>query len=195
MPTGPGNGRAAEPITALPFRSSVDTDGEVRRVLGKLEASGNDLPVSRMLANSPGCFRPFVLLSDALLHKSAVPSFIRETVILHLAARLGVRYEWGEHVPMAEDAGVTEEMRSALAQPASANDAALTEEQRTAVRLCDQVLARTLSDAGWEEACRWWGAQGALEFAMVVGFWGGFVPAVIGTVERQGLVPRGRVGG
>jgi alkylhydroperoxidase family enzyme len=181
-----------EGVTPLRFRSSADTEGEVRRVLGKLEATGHDLPISRLLANAPAAFRPFVLLSDALLNRSILDPLVRETVILHLAARLGVRYEWGEHVPMSEDAGVTEQMRSALAAPASGDMSALTDQQRAAVRIADQILARTLTDAGWEEACSLWGAQGALELTMAVGFWGGFIPAVIGVVERQGLVARGR---
>jgi hypothetical protein len=186
------DGQRDDSATALSFRTSADTSGEVSRVLGKLEASGNDLPINQLLANATGSFRPFVLLSDALIRKAALPPFIRETVVLHLAARLGVRYEWGEHIPMSEDAGVTEQMRAALSAPASGDLSVLTEDQRAAVRLADEILARTLSDADWREACSRWGREAALDLAIAVGFWGGMVPTVIGVIERHGLVPLGR---
>ena len=44
---------------AVKPRSSSDTEGEVQRVLGKLESGGNDIKIMRLMANSPNAFYGF----------------------------------------------------------------------------------------------------------------------------------------
>src|ERR1700683_3070148 len=94
-----------DPIVPLAPRTTEDTTGEVQRVLGKLDAGGWNKRILRIVANSETAFRPFVLLSTSLLSSRFLPRQVQEVVILYLANRRQVDYEWLEHVPMAMSAG------------------------------------------------------------------------------------------
>jgi alkylhydroperoxidase family enzyme len=175
-----------DPTLDLRQRTSDDTAGDVKRVLGKLEGSGQNLKILRILANSQHAFRPFVLLSNALMNQAELPPGEREVVILHLAARLGVSYEWKEHVPMSAVAGVTDEQRRVL-ETASLDDLSLfTGTQRLALEVADEVVEnKHLSPATWERAKESFGEEGALELLLTIGWWGAFVPTVIQAIGLQ----------
>jgi len=164
---------------SLPRRTAADTDGDVARVLGKLEASGQDLLILRLLANSPNAFRPFVLFADALLNRAALPRSVMEVVILWLAQHHRAPYEWEEHEPMALRAGLRPAQIDALrtgALPADLFD----DGDRLAVD-----VARALTERGdvppelWSAAVERWGDAAALDLVLTVGWWGGLVLSVV----------------
>jgi alkylhydroperoxidase/carboxymuconolactone decarboxylase family protein YurZ len=162
------------------FRSSATTEGETARVLGKLEQSGRDIPIIRVVANWPGGFRPFVLMADALLTKSMLSPRMREFVVLHLAARQGLDYEWNEHVAISAAAGVSEHQRAELsggALPAAGED--FTAADVAAMAFADRLLQEAPVTAGdWDAACDALGEDAAREIVFAVAWWGGFVPVV-----------------
>jgi alkylhydroperoxidase family enzyme len=163
----------------LPWRSSATTDGDVQRVLGKLEASGKDIPIVRLVANWEQGFRPFVLMADALLARGRLAPATREVVVLRIAATLGLQYEWDEHVPMSERAGVTIDQREAMHRKLPPSEDVFDDEQRLALKVVDVVLAQGPPSADlWGEACAHLGEQAALELVFAVAWWGGFVPVV-----------------
>jgi 4-carboxymuconolactone decarboxylase len=172
------------PGPLLQPRSSTDTEGDVQRVLGKLETRGTNLTVVRMIANSANAFRPFVLFSDGLMSRSTLPADVREVVILHLAVRLDNSYEWYEHESMSAAAGVTDEQREAvrrgdIAPPLFSEDAVF------AVRVADVMLERRgLPQGLWERAITTWGPDAAVDLVLAVGWWGGLVPLAL---EALGL--------
>lgn len=169
-----------EPSIPLPLRSSADTDGEVSRVLAKLEASNSDKKLYRVLANSPTLFRPFVLLTGGLVANTELPPDVREVVVLHLAARNGVGYEWAEHVIMSRDAGITDEQRTTIQTGGPLDDALFTDDQRLGVRIAEQMIHRPpIEPADWEHAVAAWGVPGAMHLLLAVGCWGGLVPTII----------------
>ena len=172
-------GMITGPNAVVP-RSSSDTDGEVQRVLGKLEAGGNDIKIMRLMANSPNAFRPFLLMSISLMERSALPPIDREVAILRLAALLDVDYEWREHVPMSAKAGVSDEQREAIREGRTDDPDLFTPPQRLVMKIAETALnERALPTALWDEACATWGKEGALDAILVTGWWGGFVPTVI----------------
>jgi alkylhydroperoxidase/carboxymuconolactone decarboxylase family protein YurZ len=168
-------------------QSSQTTEGDTRRVLAKLESSGKDIALVRLVANWPAGFRPFVLMSDALLFKGELTAVTREVVILYIATARRLEYEWDEHVAISARAGVTDEQRSALraspGQMPSADDATFTAEQLVAI-----AFVRDLLESGegigptWEVACEELGKEAALELVFVVAWWAGFVPVLTDTL-------------
>ena len=179
-------GSLPDPRLELPLRSSADTDGEVRRVLSKLEAAGQDLKINRLLANSSATFRPYLLLASALMTKSALPPLERETVILHLAARRNVAYEWAEHVPMSKRAGVTERQREVLALGTLRDELVFSSSQWLVLRATDEIMrTQTLAPASWDEVTAQWGVEGGLDLVLTIAFWGGYVPLIIEAVGLQ----------
>lgn len=179
---------AAQPVP-LPVRTAADTEGEVHRVLTKLDAAGAHQRLLRLLANSATGFRPFVLLTSGLLNSPRLPRTVQEVVILHLAARLGIAYEWWEHVPMAVSAGVPEELVERIwsGGGVSATDPVFGDGERVAVRFADRVLdGAGVGGELWDAAAALWGDEGALDLLMTVGVWGAMVPTV---VTGLGLTP------
>ena len=169
----------------LAFRSSADTTGDVQRVLSKLEESGRDLPITRLVANWQTGFRPFILMADALLVKGVLPPITREMVVLHIAAVQGLEYEWHEHERMAIGAGVDAEQIAALSTPELPTGDHFDASQLAALTLVDQVLRAHQPEPGtWDEVCGLLGQDAALELVFAVAWWGGFVPVAV-----RGLFP------
>ena len=177
-----------DPLIPVPQRTSADTEGRVSELLAKLEASGSALKVVRMMANSPGAFRPFVLMADALLNRSRLPARERELVILDLAARRGVRYEWSEHVPMSRAAGVTDAERDRLADGRLDDLSSFSPREQVALRTARAIVSGPLTPAQWREATDAFGDEGATDLLLSVGWWGAFIPLI---VEATGLVEPG----
>jgi alkylhydroperoxidase family enzyme len=175
-----------DPTLDVPLRTSADTDGEVQRVLSKLELTGHDLKINRILANSTAGFRPYMMLASALLNKSGLPAAEREIVILHLAARRDVSYEWAEHVPMSESAGVTELQRDVLKSGSSMDLSVFSPSQMLALRVADEIIDnKAVALETWEEMKSQWGVESGLDLILTVAFWGGFVPTVIEAIGLQ----------
>jgi len=163
----------------LPRRSAADLAGDAQRVMGKLEATGQDLTILRLIANAPHSFRPYILLSDALLNRATLPAEVREIVILWMAQRRGVEYERLEHLPMAARAGLTEEQLVRLE-----TDDVTADAFSDAARLAVDIAAHLLDGDGipadlWSRATSSWGDDGALDLLFTVSWWGGFVPLLI----------------
>jgi alkylhydroperoxidase/carboxymuconolactone decarboxylase family protein YurZ len=168
------------PIELLTSRTA---GGDAARLLGKLEANGKAIPIIRAVANWDAGFRPFVLMADALLSKGVLPPRRREVLVLHIAARLGLVYEWREHVAISASAGVTEAERAALAdgEVPSVGDlgGAFDATDVAALRFAGALLdGGELAPAAWDDACTALGADGAREIVFAVAWWGGFVPVV-----------------
>jgi alkylhydroperoxidase family enzyme len=164
------------------LRTSADSDGDVQRVLAKLEEKGLANIITRLMANSPTAFRPFVLMASALMGAGALPGPDREAVILDLASRAKLDYEWFEHVPVARREGFSDEQVRALeaGDPLSDEHHLFTASQLLGIR-----IARTLVDGqalpveDWEAARSTWGLEGAFDLLLSVAWWGGYVPTVI----------------
>ena len=165
---------------SLRARTVGDTTGDVQKLLGRLQESGNALRVVRLLANSDNAFKPFVLMSTALMAKSTLPAADREAVILYLAARRHVQYEWEEHIPMSAAAGITDDQRDLLSAGTVPPSDPFSESQILAIEVAHEVVEnKQLSADRWSAAVERWGEPGALDLILVIGWWGGFVPTVI----------------
>lgn len=172
-----------EPAIPVALLSSGDTDGEVSRVLAKLEATKNARKLYRVLANSPVLFRPFVLLTGGLVTNEELPPDVREVVVRHLAGRADVAYEWAEHVPISRSAGVSDEQRDVIGAGGDLAAPLFSDEHRLAVRIADQIVHRPPIDpADWERAIEAWSVAGAMHLLLAVACWGALVPTIIEAV-------------
>jgi alkylhydroperoxidase family enzyme len=170
---------AEESDYRLPRRSSRDTEDRVQGILAKFEATSNDLTIMRMLANAPTAFRPFVLLSDALISHGTVPADVRETAILQCAVLTGSAYEWEQHVPLAAASGISADAIRAI-RTGNIDQAPLTPEQQLAAQIADHLVRDgQLPDEPWREAVLVWGNRGAAELLLIVAIWGGLIPIVL----------------
>lgn len=170
------------------FRSSKDTAGKTQQIMGKLEESGNINDMIRLLANSPNGFRPFVMMSNALLTQAKLPAKVREVAVLCLARARHALYQWGEHIEMSHKVGVTAVQQQAIKDGRLDDPAIFDAGERLALRIA-AIMAQgdDLSAGNWREMERHWGIEGALDLVLTIAWWGGFVPLIINALAVQGL--------
>src|ERR1700742_4389275 len=145
--------------------SSEETEGTVNRVLSKLEESGRNLDIIAVMANRASGFRPFVTMSDALLFKGVLAPVDREVAVLLTAHLHQLGYEWKEHLPMAREAGVSDDQVRAIVEDRwRSSPDVFTAEQRLIIEVIATLVAdRRLSPALWSRACDRLGQEAALE--------------------------------
>ena len=98
-------------MALLPYADMARAPDEVREAIARMPRKLN---VFRMWANAATCFVPALRLGGAILSKQKLKSSYRELVILWTAHLESGRYEWAQHVPLAESAGCTRPQIAAL---------------------------------------------------------------------------------
>jgi 4-carboxymuconolactone decarboxylase len=170
----------------LPLRSSADSEGEAKEILGRLEADGRDLRIVRLISNWPALVRPFVLMARTLLVNGSLPPEVREVVVLYIAKRRASAYEWAEHVPMAEAAGVSSGQRDAISALRIDDEDLFSDEQRAALALVREYLdTGAVSEGSWHRVVDLWDDARALELLTCIAWWGGFVSTLIEAIGLE----------
>jgi len=169
----------------IPLRTSADTTGEVQRVLGTLEARGQNLAVMRLLANSSATFRASTLMAGGLLDRSPLPAIDREVAVLRASASARAPYVWEQHVGIARGAGVTSEQIEQLRSWSDDYMQSFTASQQLAIGVVDEILEGELSDETWRSACATWGPEAAIDMIIAVAWWGGFLAVVLRAVGLE----------
>ena len=168
---------------AIPRRTSRDTEGEVARVLGKLEASGQDLTILRMLANAPAVFRPYLKFATALIYEGALADDVREIVIMWMANARPNTYEWAEHDVISARVGVPRELIAYLATGAEL-DERFSDDQQAGVAVAKQVLETgTIDSEIFDEALERFGMEALIELILTISWWGGAVPMMLEALQ------------
>jgi len=126
----------------------------------------------------PELFRRWLGFGGALLNGS-LPGRLRELVIVRTAARFGGRYEWAQHLALAEAQGVTPAELVALSDSASAADGApaawfdvpdWSPLERAALRAVDETADDgAVSDATWQALQDALSESELLELLMLIG--------------------------
>lgn len=102
--------------------------------------------------------------------KSVLPAEIRETVILWVAQRFGVGYEWVKHVGPAQEAGVTPEFIEALHR--GEIPTTMPRAQRLAVKVANFVLDRqSIPQSMQNDLIDDIGMDGIIELVVLCGFY------------------------
>ena len=140
--------------------------------------------VFRTLAIHPRLMRSWLPFAGRLLQGSSLPARDRELVILRSAARCGSDYEWGQHVAMARDAGLSDdEIRRAAVGPDGWPpwEAAL-------VRAVDELLDdHCVTDGTWSLLAERYGPEQLLEVTMLAGHYA----MLAGALRSAGVVTEG----
>lgn len=140
-----------------------------------------DLTVFTVLSRLGGIFLPYLLFLSQILIKGRISRADKERIILRVAWRVGCVYEWGHHVHMATELGVSDDEIRSLAEPQSASwDRRL----RTLVQAADELVdRRLLSYETWDLLREQLSEDQAIEFCMLVGHY----VMVAGTINTLGV--------
>ncbi|HWX43522.1 MAG TPA: carboxymuconolactone decarboxylase family protein [Blastocatellia bacterium] len=92
----------------LPVPES-DWDQETRELLEGLRRDGRVYNIFTTLANYPRLLKRWMVFASHILLKSSLPPREREIVILRTGWVCQAEYEWAHHVPIARQAGLSQE--------------------------------------------------------------------------------------
>jgi 4-carboxymuconolactone decarboxylase len=139
------------------------------------------LNIFRTLAKHPKVFEAFGRLGGFLLSGKCLPPRERELVILRTGWRSGSVYEWGQHVVMGRQAGVTDEEITRLRTPGLAG---WPDADRPLVAFADELCqTNNVTDATWAALAARFDEQQLIELVML----GGFYRMVAGALNTLGI--------
>lgn len=98
-------------MALLPYADIASAPDEVRDAMARLPRKLN---IFRMWANAATCFVPGLRLGGAILSRQKLKPSLRELVILWTAQLEGGKYQWAQHVTIAESTGCTKAQIAAL---------------------------------------------------------------------------------
>ncbi len=124
----------------FPLVPEVSTDPVVRPVFERLRQRwGKVLNLYRILAWSPELVQSWAAFAWSMRFDLKVSRRSRELLVIRIADLLGATYEYGHHLPMAREAGVSDEQIAAL--PDWRRSALFGEEDRAVLALADDLAA------------------------------------------------------
>ena len=175
----------------LPPLAAGEWDDVLTRVLEN-SPGGTDEPMhifTTLGRADPELFRRWLGFGGALLAGS-LPGRLRELVILRTAARFGGRYEWAQHLGLAELQGVTPAELVAVSDGAGAVDTvAWPPLERAALRAVDETADEgAVSDTTWETLSEGLQESELIELLMLIGHYM-MLTTVLGSLRIQ-LEPR-----
>ena len=155
-------------MARLPYVDPATAPEQVRELLDRLPVKLN---VFRMMAHATTDFRPLVGLGSAILGRQKLSPKLRELAILRVAALSPARYEWVQHVPIAEATGATAAQIAALERGDITGDA-FDAVERAVLRFATEVVRDVrASEATFAEVARHLSAQEIVELVITVGYY------------------------
>jgi alkylhydroperoxidase family enzyme len=156
----------------LPPLAPGEWDDVLTRVLEN-SPGGTDEPMhifTTLGRADPDLFRRWLGFGGALLAGS-LPGRLRELVIMRTAARFGGRYEWAQHIALAEAQGVTSAELAALGAGASGLDVIdWAPLERAALRAVDETADEgAVADATWDALADLLRESELIELLMLIG--------------------------
>ena len=120
-------------------------------------------------AHHPGLFRRWLPFAGKLLMGGKLPAREREMVVLRTARRCGSDYEWGQHVPMGRDAGLTDDEIRSLGRLDDGLDG-WPDADRAVVQATDELLAdHRLSAGTWDALAGRFDEEQLVELCVLAG--------------------------
>ena len=142
---------------------------EQRELLTKARGHLPSVNVLDTVIRHPDLMRRWLPFFNHVLHKSTLPARDREVLILRTGRLCGAEYEWAQHVPFAERAGLTADEIRGIAAGA---DAAVWSDghDRALLRAADQLHRETtIDDATWGTLATRYGIQQLMDVVFTVG--------------------------
>jgi len=162
----------ARPRPATPRLTPLtddELDEEQQALLQPLiEFRGTALNIFRTLARHPKMARKWLSFGTQILLRNELPARERELAILRTAWNCQAVYEWGHHVEIGEEAGVTEdEVRRVTAGP---DDPGWSDRERVLLRAVDELHDdQCITDATWAEVAAIYDEHQLLDLIFLVG--------------------------
>jgi len=143
-------------------------DAETREQLSRLERDGQVFNIFATLVRHPDLLRKWTVFAGHILGKSTLPERERELAILRVGWLCRAGYEWGHHVAIGKEAGLSDsEIQRVAEGPEAAGWSAF---EAALLRGVDELHADSfISDGTWRALAAHFNNQQLLDFVFTVG--------------------------
>ncbi len=141
---------------------------ETRKLLESLRREGQVYNIFTTLSRHPKLLNRWLVFGNHVLSKSTLPAREREIAILRVGWLCRAEYEWGHHVAIGKQAGLSADDIKRVAEGADATgwdpfEAAL-------LRAVDELHANSvIGDPTWQALARRYNTEQLLDFLFTVG--------------------------
>ena len=143
-------------------------DAEAKVLLEPIAKGGRVLNMFRTLANHAALARRWMVFANHILGKSTLPVKERELVILRIGYLCQSGYEWGQHVVIARNAGMSED--EILASKSGPETPGLSPVFRLLLLATDELHADAhISDGTWQGLAEHFNQQQMMDLVFTVG--------------------------
>jgi AhpD family alkylhydroperoxidase len=151
----------------IPPIEPADRDETARTLLDGVGAVGADSNIFTTLVRHPRLFRHWLPFGGVLLLAGTLPARDREMLILRTAWNNGCDYEWGQHVRIARDAGLSDEIDLVIDGPSAAG---LAPFDATLLQAADELHGDSvISDDTWARLGERYDDRQLIEVPMLIG--------------------------
>jgi alkylhydroperoxidase family enzyme len=164
-----------------------ELDDEQRELLAGVMMPGATVNIFRTLVRHPGLFRKWMPFGGKLLN-GKMPARERELAILRVGWLCQAPYEWGQHVPIALSAGLTDDEIARI--PSGPDEPGWSLHDRSILRAADELHQQSwISDETWAHLAESYDDKQLIELVMVVGHYHlvSFALNALGVQPEEGL--------
>tara|TARA_B100000676_G_scaffold252348_1_gene257723 strand:- start:1271 stop:1834 length:564 start_codon:yes stop_codon:yes gene_type:complete len=139
-----------------------------QEIMAPMVEQGRVFNVFKTMTNHPDLMRRWLVFANHILGKSTLGVRERELIILRIGFLCQAGYEWGQHVVIAREGGMTdEEIRSAQTGPDTPGLSAL---DKWLLQATDELHADAhISDAAWKGLSEHLSTQQIMDVVFTVG--------------------------
>lgn len=152
----------------IPPLPPAEWDDETQQLLASLKREGRIFNIFATLARHPALLRRWLVFGTHILGKSTLPPRERELAILRMGWLCQADYEWGHHVTIGKEAGLTDVEIQRVPQGPDA--AGWNEFERALLRAVDELHRDTfISDPTWQSLAARYNTQQLLDLVFTAG--------------------------
>lgn len=159
-----------KPRPSAPRISPVTEPTERQDELMKSALNSEPMNIFRTLAHNTRVLKRFNDLGGSLLFRGTIPARERELVILRVGWNCQSVYEFGQHILIGKEAGITDVEVAALCQPVDAHE--WSAKDSALIALADDLCTdNCVSDGTWNTLTPDWTEEQLVELLVVAGFY------------------------
>ena len=158
-------------MARIPYPDKNSLPEDVQKLVDEASQDGGPGHILWMLSHSVNTVGLIAQLAATQFTELELPGSVRELIILFAARANSADYEWLQHAPLSERAGVTEEQRAALARN-ELTAACFNPQQAAALQLAAAVQAGpTVPIAVFQTAQKQFSNRQLVELVGVLGYY------------------------
>ena len=155
-------------VPRIPPLEAEQWNATAREAMVPFVKAGSDFNIFKTLTNHSDLMKRWLVFANHVLFKSTLAPRERELVILRIGYLCKAGYEWGQHVLVARQAGMSDdEIRSAKTGPTTPG---LSELDRLLLQATDELHADAfITDATWHALARHLDTRQLIDVVFAVG--------------------------